>query len=859
MTGPPEPALDISIFGLRASAALRIYQLRLRRHAMQELLAGAGIAIGIALVFGVMLANANVLGSARELIDGVMGTARLQLSARSAQGFPESLAVRAAGLPGVARAASLLREDAMIEGPGGSEPVQLVGVTPQLIGLHSVATHSFSSGAVLSAGGLGLPLAVSRSIAAGAGRQVTLALDGHATKVQVSVALGQQTIGPVAQSPLAVMLLPYVQRLAGERGRVTQVLIEPRPGKSRLVARELRALAGGRLDVLPAKHELQVLAAAAQPLQQSSALFATIGAIVGFLLALNAMLITMPERRRDVAEMVLQGFDRRQIVLLLGSQAVLLGLCASLVGVSLGYLLAQTIFYQPPVYLSTAFPVYGQQSVRAWMVIAAIGAGMLAALACALPPLLALRTAARPTADAVLREAGEPGQRIPGELTSTLAFGSLLLIAGASVLAAAAPGLTVLAGVMLAIAVPCAVPALFVLTLALMTRISRSLRGSMLAVAAIELRSTATRSVALIGVTAIAIYGSVAIGATRHDLTSGLDAAVTEYLGTADVWVAQSNNFLTVDPFDARSEQRAIAALPSVSSVRVYQGALLDVGKRRLWIRARPPGDGTLIQASQLLSGEARSASARLRGSGWAAVSDGFAEERGLRLGARFTLPTPRGQASLRVAAITTNTGWAPGAITIGTADYRRWWGTGAAAALEVSLRAGVSPAAGARAVRRALGPRSGLVVETRAQRERIFDATAREGLRSLGEISTLLLLAAALSVASALGAAILQRRERLAAMKTQGFDSGQLLRCLLLECLLAVSIGCLGGAVVGIYGHALANRWLTITTGFPAPFAVGGEQILEALALVVAITLAMVALPGWAAARVPPSMGTVD
>ena len=146
--------------------------------------------------------------------------------------------------------------------------------------------------------------------------------------------------------------------------------------------------------------------------------------------------------------------------------------------------------------------------------------------------------------------------------------------------------------------------------------------------------------------------------------------------------------------------------------------------------------------------------------------------------------------------------------------------------------------------------------METVGERERSFEATAREGLRSLGNISTLLLVTASLAVASALGAAIWQRRGRLGAMKTQGFDSLQLLRSLLMESLLAVVIGGFGGACIGIYGHALANRWLTQSTGFPAPFALGAGQLLVALAVIVAITIAMVALPGWSAAKVPPSMG---
>lgn len=859
MSHRPERPWDISVCGLRASGVLRIQRVRMRRHAMQELLAGIGIAVGIALVFGVLLASTSVLGSTQQVIDGVVGTARLQLSARSPEGFPESIAQRAASLPGVAKAATLLRADAMIEAHGRSESIELIGVTPALIGLHSIATHSFSSDALLSSGGLGLPISIAEEIGAQAGQTVELRIDGLAHSVPVSAVLGPEAIGPVAQSPLAVALLPDVQRLAGMQGRVSEVLIEPRPGLMARVRAGLRSLAHGRLDVLPATHELSVLAQASRPLQQSSTLFAAIGAMVGFLLALNAMLITMPERRAGIAEMVLQGFDRRQMLTILGSQAVLLGLAASLVGIGLGYLLAHTLFYEPPVYLSTAFPVYSDDSVHLWMVLIALGAGVLAALACTLPPIYALRTSARPTADAVLRETGEPGQRISRDLTRLLALAALLLLLGAGLIAAIAPRLTVLAGVMLAIAVPCAMPALFTLALSLLTKVGRTLAGSTLAVAVIELRSTATRSVALIGVTALAIYGSVAIGATRHDLSAGLESAVSEYLGTADVWVSQSDNFLTIEPFPPAGPSAAITRLPEVSSVRVYQGSLLDAGSRRLWIRARPPQDSKILQASQIVSGDLRNASALIRGSGWAAVSNGFAAERGLHVGSAFTLATPGGMARLRVAAITTNTGWAPGAITISTADYRRWWGTQMASALEVNLAPGVRDAAGKRAIQRALGPRSGLMVQTHAQRERVFDATAREGLRSLGDISTLLLLAAAFSVASALGAAIWQRRERLATLKTQGFDSGQLLRSLLMETLLAVSVGCVGGAVVGIYGHALANRWLTVSTGFPAPFAVGQQQLLTALGVVVGVTMVMVLWPGWSAARVSPSMGPQD
>jgi putative ABC transport system permease protein len=114
------------------------------------------------------------------------------------------------------------------------------------------------------------------------------------------------------------------------------------------------------------------------------------------------------------------------------------------------------------------------------------------------------------------------------------------------------------------------------------------------------------------------------------------------------------------------------------------------------------------------------------------------------------------------------------------------------------------------------------------------------------------LLVAAALAIAAALSASIWQRRPRLASLKLQGFDRRQLWRALLMESAFVLSIGCVAGALLGEYGHVLAGRELRLTTGFPAPFAPGGLQLLITLALVAGIALLVIAIPGLAAAWVP-------
>lgn len=157
------------------------------------------------------------------------------------------------------------------------------------------------------------------------------------------------------------------------------------------------------------------------------------------------------------------------------------------------------------------------------------------------------------------------------------------------------------------------------------------------------------------------------------------------------------------------------------------------------------------------------------------AVSRDFAGEHHVLLGSRVTLPTPSGLVRFTVAAILTNSGWPAGAITISASDYSHYWNTNDAAVLEVSLQAGTSPAQGHRAVPAALASYPGPQVRTTGEREALSNASAREGLRTLGEISTLLLIAAALAVAAALSATISQRRRRLAAMRMRGYGTWQL------------------------------------------------------------------------------------
>ena len=320
-------------------------------------------------------------------------------------------------------------------------------------------------------------------------------------------------------------------------------------------------------------------------------------------------------------------------------------------------------------------------------------------------------------------------------------------------------------------------------------------RSSSLIVVVSELRAITTRSVALAGIAALAVYGSVAIGGARADLLRGLDANFSEYLHTA----ADLGDDRRQRPDDQRLQRRRrharrSRALPASRRVRVYQGGFLDVGARRMWVIARPAGDDPLIPASQLLRRRPRSARrALLRAGGWATISGGFAEEHHLEVGqprSRCRRPPARRASASRRSL--TNLGWSPGAVIINAADYRRYWQTAQPCGARGEPRAGRHRSGGqARRRARARAPPRPRRADASANASAQYAADSRQGLYALSEISTLLLIAAALAVASALSAAIWQRRARLASLKIQGYDTAQLWRALLLESAIVLGIGC--------------------------------------------------------------------
>lgn len=842
---------------MRLSNTLFLYRARLRSRLVQELLALAGISIGVALVFAALVANGSLTGSVRQLSDGVVGEAAFQLAARGPNGFDEALVRDVRRLDGVEAAAPILEARANVIGPKGRRSVQLFGGDPRFarIGgrlLHLFATEDAQQARALSQElALALPAPMMDALGILPGTAFALEIDSQTVQVPMVLPLSREAIGPLVDSPVAIAPLPYAQEIARMEGRVSRVFVKPEEGRDEQVEAGLERIAGNRLNVRSADADVAVFENAASPTNQSTTLFSIFSALVGFLFAFSAMLLTAPQRRSLVADMRTAGHTTWSCAQVLLFDALVLGGLGAVLGLAIGDQVSRHLFGSVPGYLAFAFPL-GDQRIVTWQNVAiAAAAGVLASSFALLAPLRDISFG-----HPLLRSS----ERNARGFQRLLAVAGVVSLLAATVIVIVFPDAAVAAIVMLTLALLLLLPLLLRSATALLEPLLRDLKSVVPTLAFLELRSRSaqTRTLAVAATGAIAVFATVSIGGAHADLQRGLDESARDIDGTADVWATfrGTPNAFATTAFDARPAVRdTIERLDGVQAVHTYRGGFLDLGDRRVWVIAPPRAAGLPVPPSQIKEGEHRLVADQVRDGGWLSVSEAIAEEYGVEVGDSIRLPSPSPM-PMRVAAITTNLGWPPGAVVLNADDYAAAWNSTATSALHIDVAPGASAGGVAEAVKKALGPEMPLRVETRADRVDRHFAAARQGLSRLTQISSLVLISAVLAMATAMAGMIWQRRPTVARLKVHGYSERELWGALMIESGILLGAGCLAGAVFGLFGQLLLSRALETITGFPVFYTAAGLTALAVLALVTAVAMAMLAIPGWLAVRVRAAPG---
>ncbi|MGA2166365.1 MAG: ABC transporter permease, partial [Solirubrobacteraceae bacterium] len=666
-----------------------LYRARLRASnvVVQDLFAIAGIAVGVALLFASQVASTSLTRSVQQLSSQLVGNTQYQLDARGPAGVSESLLGEVRQVPGVKVALPVLEQQANVIGPNGrQQSIDLIGTDPRFAHFGGPLLRRFSAAQLAAQKAIALPDPLASSIGAGALQTIQLQIGAQVTTTLLGATLNEGDIGGLVHSPVALAPVAYAQQITGMSGRITRIFVEVQPGRGNEVQAGLRRLAEARSVTLePATFDSKLFAVASLPENQGETLFSAISAIVGFMLALNAMLITVPRRRQLLTHVRLQGANRRMALQILLFDALILGVLACVLGLGLGEILSIAVFHATPGYLSFAFPVGNDRIVTWRSVVIAVSAGMVAAGVGVLWPLR----------DVFKRPHSRGGMPHRWWVFGRAATG-ITGFAITTIILVAHPQSSNLGNFTLIVALLCGLPFFFTAMVAGFAKIQPALNRPSPRMTVTYLRSQPTRirSLAIVATGAVAAFGVVSIQGAQRNLQRGLDASARGIDSSADVWVSprgESNAFAT-NPFTYPGGTAALARLPGVRNIGVYRGSFLTWGDRRLWILAPPSSSAQPIPPSELVSGNIAQASTRIREGGWAVVSQALAAEHGLRVGQAFTLPAPH-PTTFRVAALSTNLGWPPGAVIINAGNYAHAWLSSNPSAYEIQTKPGVSPA----------------------------------------------------------------------------------------------------------------------------------------------------------------------
>jgi putative ABC transport system permease protein len=826
---------------------LNLWRARLSSRVMlvQECLAMLGIAVGVALLVAAQIASTSLSGSVQELTSQIVGhSQQFQLEARGPNGMDEGVLEEAARLPGVRSALPVLEQAATVIGPSGRQAVDLLGTTPRLADSDGRLFRRFTNQQLEHLPAIALPDQIASDIGAGSLQTVQIQIGARVVRTLLGATLGEGDIGGLAHSPVAIAPVAYAQKLAGTPRRVTRIFVRPAAGHAVQVERALRRLAArNNVNVDPADFDSTLFDVASNPETQSETLFSAISALVGFMFALTAILLTVPRRRLAIEEIRPHGSSQRVTFEILLFDALVLGFIGCALGLLLGDLLSLAAFHRAPGYLSSAFPVGNDRIVSLRSVALAVGAGGVSAIAGVFWPMRGVFM--------------EPSS---GRASRRWAIARIIVGAACvgvtTAILLARPQDAFLGSVTLILALVLLLPLTFNTVLAVFARLQRLPVGGApteLTVDELDSPRIRVRALAIVTTGAIAVFGIVSIGGAQSSLRGGLFASAHAIDASADIWISPGgdSSVLATTPF-ADTHEAAIAHLPGVESVGAYRGSFFNWGRRRIWVLAPPANSRSPIPRGQLASGSLSRAAARVRGGRWAVLSQALAHEKHLRVGDSFTVPS-QVPITLRVVALSTNLGWPPGAMILSSYAYARGWGSAEPSAFEVQVRSGFAAVTVRAEIERTLGRGSGLAVETRAERQARHYALARQGLSRLTQIKLLMLIAGVLAIAGALGSLIWQRRDRIAAIRVQGYSPRTLWLWLGCESALMLATGCCIGAVFGVGGQLLLSHALATVTGFPISLGVESNVIWLSFVGVGVIAFAIVSVPGYLVVHVAP------
>jgi putative ABC transport system permease protein len=828
-------------------------------HPVRTGLTVLGVSLGVAVVVGVDLLAGEILAANRRSLEAIAGKAQLTVTAGET-GMDREVADRIFKLQGVAHVEPLL-ERQLVEPDRG--PILLLGVdflgdnalrqveadpADQEVIDDPIAFLNSTKAVVVPesfATRRGLKKGQSFSLATGEGSR-EFVIKGLVRDRGPARAFGGDVV---------LMYLDAAQVALGMGDRVSRIDIgldegvAPETAK-RAIAAELGPAFTVDFPMRRGARLEQLMAGLSQALYTMAAL----AIAVGILLAYNAVEISVRQRRRELAILRAIGTDRRIILTLVLIEAVLVGAIATVVGLSLGYVLARLGLASTAQSVSDLYDVVKVDEVTlaprhvimggiVGLLIPFVGALRPARWIAGEPPVAGLTRSAA-------EEIAEPSLwRGLGVGVAVCAFGVAVLslpIARESMrVGYMALGIMLIGAIFLA---PSVVSAL--------ARATRRLFGWRLAAEEVIALDHVIRDRRRAALNVASLVAGVAAVLTVATYVTSLHFTYQRWLAAAvpaDLFVTAGSKLAMTHntPMDTGLGDD-LRRLPGVDAVFQVRVADYDFHDRPIRLVSAEMGGYLQYGSWLILEGGVRPDGPTVRGHG-VLVSENLARREGLKAGDPITLPTPSGPRDFQIEAVVVDFTSDQGVILFDRQPYVSLFKDDRVDSFDLFLKQGVDPLPIQQQIRQEFGTRNDLFVltnsEFKAEAQRLIDQIF--ALLDLLQLVTLLI--AVLGVSTTLVAAVLDRTREVGVMRAVGATPGQVIRIVLVEAgFIGATASILGAALGTLCGAMFLRSILVATVGWALPWVVPGSSYVVVLLGVTYASVIAGIYPAWWSARQP-------
>jgi putative ABC transport system permease protein len=746
------------------------------RHPWLTVLAIVGVSLGVAVVTAVDIANEAAQRSFLAAAETVAGKATHQVVGGPA-GIPEDIYRSIRVGQHFRSCAPVVTGNVQVKLKGGST-FQLIGIDPfaeppirafsSQFARHDILNKLMTQpGTVLmlrqTAAELGLRPGDRLSVEiGGVQRQLTLA-----DLIDASEEVSRLGLASVLVSDIST-----AQELLGLVGHLSRIdLAIPDSPIGERVLKGIKSLLPAGISVIPAGARAGALERMTRSFRLNLTALSLLALVVGMFLIYNTMTFSVVRRRRLIGMLRALGVSRREIFAMICSEALLLGiagtvlglLCGNLLGVELTRLVARTINDLYFTLSVPAMPLLPAALAKGGLL------GVLATVAAAIPS--ALEATGAPPRAALSRSSIEARRR--KEVPLAAAAGVLLMLCGAGLFWTHSGGVRLAFAGLFAVIVGYAltVPAAVILAASLLRPAMAGVFGVVGKMAArgvvVSLSRTGVATAALVVAVSAGIGVGIMVGGFRLTVQSWLESwlQADAYLRSGDTGGRARS------PLDPALVRR-LATLPAVQDFSLARRVNLEGAQGVTELLAMELPRQTFVRYP-FKEGAPEKAWESFRRGDSVLVSEPYSYRHHLRVGDGVTLPTGRGEHAFPISGIIYDYGSDSGIVIMSRAGYLRYFNDPSIDSMSFYARSGVPAAELARQIREQAGVTSITVISNRDLKRAtvaIFDRT----FAITSVLRYLIMLVAFVGVLSALMAMQVERARELAVLRAVGVTPGQ-------------------------------------------------------------------------------------